>query len=52
MTYHTEQDPDFMYWLLLLEQVGEAKYRRVGMAILLPIAYDAFKVQVQKFEIV
>lgn len=52
MTYHTKQDPDFMYWLLLLEQVGEAKFRRVGMAILMPDAYKAFKVKVQKFEIV
>ena len=52
MTYRTEQDPDFMYWVLLLEKVGEAKFRRVGMAILMPVAYKAFRVKVQKFEIV
>jgi len=41
-----------MYWVLLLEHVGESKFRRVGMGTLLPAAYEAFQVQVQELEIV
>ena len=52
MVYHVEQKPNHVYWVLLLEQVGESKFRRVGMGTLLPVAYEAFQVQVQEFEII
>ena len=52
MVYYIDQDPEFWYWALALEQIGESKFRRVGMGILLPAAYEAFQVQVQEFEIV
>ena len=41
-----------MYWVLLLEKVGESKFRRVGMGTLLPVAYEFLQVEVQDFEIV
>ena len=41
-----------MYWALLLDRVGENKFKRVGIASLLPVAYKAFKIEVQEFEIV
>ena len=41
-----------LYWALLLEQLDENKFKRVGIATLLPIAYEAFQVQLQKFEII
>lgn len=50
--YHTEQNPDFVYRALLLEGVDEDKFRRVGIATLLPAAYNAFQLEVQEFEIV
>ena len=45
-------NPQFVYWALLLEQVDESKYKRVGFAALLPVAYEVFKVQVQQFKII
>ena len=51
MVYHYKYCPDYVYWVLLLEQVGGSKFRRVGMGTLLPAAHEAFQVQVQKFEI-
>ena len=52
MVYHVEQEPDHRYWILLLEQVDESTFRRVGMGTLLPAAYEAFQVKVQEFEII
>ena len=52
MVYHTEQYPAFVYWALLLELVHGNKFRRVGIASLLPVAHEAFQFEVQDFEIV
>jgi hypothetical protein len=41
-----------MYWALLLELVDGKKFKRVGIASLLPVAYEAFQFEVQDFEIV
>jgi len=51
VVYHIEEKPDFVYWVLLLEQVEESKLRRVGMGTLLPAAYEALQVQIQDFVI-
>jgi hypothetical protein len=52
VVHHTKHRPDFIYWALLLEQVDESKYRRVGIAALLSVAYEASLVQLQKFKII
>ena len=52
MIYYTKQCPAFTYWALLLELVDGNKLKRVGSATLLPVAYEAFQVTVQDFEIV
>jgi hypothetical protein len=44
---------DHVYWALMLEQVdGEAKFKRVGMAMLYPRAMDVEKEKLTGFEIV
>jgi hypothetical protein len=52
VVYHTEQYSEFVYWALLLELVDEKRFRRVVIATLLPVAYKAFQIEVQDFEIV
>jgi hypothetical protein len=52
VVYHTERNPEFAYWALLLEKVNESSYRRVGIAILFPTAYEALQVDVQEFTVV
>lgn len=43
---------DFVFWALLLEQIGEAKYKRVGLAMLYPRALELDSAQKLDFEIV
>lgn len=44
---------DHVYWALLLEQIGsEARFRRVGVAILYPRAMDMKKEDLTEFEII
>ncbi|KAI4606444.1 hypothetical protein J4E80_010196 [Alternaria sp. BMP 0032] len=52
VVYHIERYPFCVYWALLLELVDGNRFRRVGMALLLPIAYEVFQVQVQDYEII
>ena len=52
MVYHIERDPDFVYWALLLEQISDSEFRRVGMGTFLPVVYEAMQVQVREFEII
>jgi hypothetical protein len=52
MRDHADLEPDYAFWALLLEPVTEGRYKRVGVAILLPSAYEILKIGVQKFEIV
>jgi len=42
----------FVYFCLLLDSVGEGKYKRVGMALLYPHAFEAMKPAMAEFEIV
>ena len=49
---HLEETAPFKYWALLLEPVGDNRYKRVGIAMLYPHAYQALGVQVEEFEIV
>jgi hypothetical protein len=42
----------FLYWALLLEPVGEAKYKRVGIAVLYPHAFDHPSKELSEFEII
>lgn len=43
---------DCVHWALLLEQIGEAKFKRVGLAILYPQAMEIKKEELRKFRIV
>jgi len=52
VVYHIERNPLFVYWVLLLEQVSDGVFKRVGMGTLLPVAYEGLRVQVQEFEII
>ncbi|KAH7080586.1 heterokaryon incompatibility protein-domain-containing protein [Paraphoma chrysanthemicola] len=45
-------DVDFIYWTLLLDHVKEGKYKRVGVGVLFPSAYEAFKVEYKDIELV
>jgi hypothetical protein len=41
-----------VYWALLLEPVGEAKYKRVGIAMLYPQAIKALNLEFSEIEII
>lgn len=43
---------DYVYWALMIEPVGEASYRRVGIAMLYPHALESESKISTKFEIV
>ena len=45
-------NPAHVYWALLLARVDGGRYRRVGVAILLPLAYEVLQVELQEFEII
>jgi hypothetical protein len=49
---HLHVSSKFVYWALLLEPVGEAKYKRVGMAILYPHAFEALDARPAEYEII
>jgi hypothetical protein len=42
----------FVYWTLLLEPVSEAKYKRIGIAMLYPNAFKLLKPTLAEFEII
>ncbi|KAH3918334.1 hypothetical protein HBI56_142040 [Parastagonospora nodorum] len=41
----------FVYWCLVLEPTGEGKYKRVGLAMLYPHAFESMKPEMTEFEI-
>jgi hypothetical protein len=43
---------NFTYWCLLLEPVGDAKYKRIGIAMLYPHAFEALGAERCEFEII
>ncbi|KAH7096035.1 heterokaryon incompatibility protein-domain-containing protein [Paraphoma chrysanthemicola] len=45
-------DVDFIYWTLLLDKVEEGKYKRVGVGVLFPSAYEAFRVEYKEIGLV
>lgn len=46
------ENTEKVYWCLLLEPVGEAKYKRVGVAMLYPHALDVLGVENTNFAII
>ncbi|KAH4209162.1 hypothetical protein HBI52_106870 [Parastagonospora nodorum] len=42
----------FVYWCLILEPAGEGKYKRVGLAMLYPHAFESMKPEMTDFEII
>lgn len=42
----------FVYFCLLLDSVSQGKFKRVGMALLYPHAFEAMKPEMTAFEII
>jgi hypothetical protein len=49
---HLSDITEFVYWCLLLEPAGEGKYKRVGLAMLYPHAFEALGAEEMHFEII
>ena len=49
---HLQDTTKFVYWALIVEPVGEAKFKRVGLAMLYPQAFKRLKAEFAEFEIV
>jgi hypothetical protein len=41
-----------VYWCLILEPAGEGNYKRVGLDMLYPHAFEAMKPEMTEFEII
>jgi hypothetical protein len=48
---HLRKNSKFVYWALLLEPVGEAKYERVGITLLYPQAIKVLNMEFAEIEI-
>ena len=49
---HLASTTTHVYWALVIEPVGEAKYKRVGLAMLYPRAFELCSKEFTEFEIV